>query len=74
MLQSLPNDPTATAALAANTSTMTQIQENMHKAHQHSTQQKHQQQQPQMQQIAAQAVGYGSQQLRGPKERPHLQK
>lgn len=73
MLQSLPNDPTALAATAANTSAMAQIQENMHTTQQHSTQQKHQQQ-AQMQQNAAQSVGYGSQQLRGPKERPHLQK
>ncbi|XP_036230911.2 E3 ubiquitin-protein ligase SH3RF1 [Bactrocera oleae] len=72
LLQSLPNDPTALAATAANTSAMAQIQENMHTTQQHSTQQKHQQQ-AQMQQNAVQSVGYGSQQLRGPKERPHLQ-
>ncbi|XP_039955140.1 E3 ubiquitin-protein ligase SH3RF1-like [Bactrocera tryoni] len=70
LLQNLPNDPTALATAPANTSAMAQIQENMHK----TQQQKHQQQQQaQMQQIAAQGVGYGSQQLRGPKERPHLQ-
>uniref|UniRef100_A0A0A1WMD8 RING-type E3 ubiquitin transferase n=1 Tax=Zeugodacus cucurbitae TaxID=28588 RepID=A0A0A1WMD8_ZEUCU len=74
LLQSLPNDPTAVAASAANTPAMAQIQENMLKAQPHSTQQKHQQQQQtHMQQVTAQAaVGYGSQQLRGPKERPHL--
>ncbi|XP_067628458.1 E3 ubiquitin-protein ligase SH3RF1 isoform X2 [Eurosta solidaginis] len=63
LLQSLPHDQTAQPTSA----TMVQIQETVHKI---SQQQNHQRNMPQ---ISPHASGYGSQQLRGPKDRPHLQ-
>ncbi|XP_054737542.1 E3 ubiquitin-protein ligase SH3RF1 [Anastrepha obliqua] len=72
LLQSLPHDIAVSASTAASSAAMTQIQESVHITPQHlPPQQKHQQQH--MQQISPQAVGYGSQQLRGHKERPNLQ-
>ncbi|XP_017476508.1 PREDICTED: E3 ubiquitin-protein ligase SH3RF1 isoform X1 [Rhagoletis zephyria] len=70
LLQSLPLDLAVSTSAATSSTAMTQIQENAQKAPTHFSQQKHQQH---MQQISTQAVGYGSQQMRGPKERPHLQ-
>ncbi|XP_004529891.1 E3 ubiquitin-protein ligase SH3RF1 isoform X3 [Ceratitis capitata] len=75
LLQNLPHDLTVSAASSTGSAAMAQIQENMSQNPQLVTQQQRHQhlQQPQhMQQTIPQTVGYGSQQLRGPKDRPHL--